>query len=72
LKEQESILSRPAWAGPDGKPKYDFLVPPIVGADSGVPGQKKQVCTYLRKFLQFTHFDTIYAENSQGRIVPPL
>jgi hypothetical protein len=70
LKDQESILSRTAWAGPDGKPKYDFLVPPIVGAD--VPGQKKQVCTYLRKILQFTRFDTIYAENSQGRLVPPL
>jgi len=46
LRDGESIIDRKEWLAADGKPKYDFLVPPIVRADT--PKAKgAQVCHAL-------------------------
>ena len=59
------------WLAADGKPKYDFLVPPIVRADAP-KARGAQVCPALRINLQYTHSDRNYAANAKGCFVPPL
>ena len=49
------MLSRPDWAGTGGKPKYEFLVPPIVRAEGAKEDKRAQVCA------RFTHTFTINA-----------
>ena len=47
LTEKESILSRPAWTWPNGKPKFQYLIPPIGRADAADHESRgKQVYTY--------------------------
>jgi len=71
LRDGESIIDRKEWLAADGKPKYDFLVPPIVRGDT--PKAKgAQVCHALRINLQYTHSDRNYAANAKGCFVPPL
>ena len=70
LRDGEFIMDRKEWLGADGKPKYDFLIPPIVRADA--PKSKGQVLPSLRINLQYTHSEKNYAANAKGCFVPPL
>ena len=73
MKEEETILSRPAWAKADGTRKYDHLIPPIVpGETTGKDSKGKAVYNFLRTNFQIAHFDSNYAVNFERRLAPPL